>query len=31
MFYTGLRVGEALALKWNDIDLAEHQLNANKS
>ncbi|HDR3898421.1 TPA: site-specific integrase [Bacillus cereus] len=31
MFYTGLRVGEALALKWIDIDLAEHQINVNKS
>ncbi|MED1402421.1 tyrosine-type recombinase/integrase [Bacillus mycoides] len=31
MFYTGLRVGEALALKWNDIDLSEHQINVNKS
>ncbi|WP_353054214.1 site-specific integrase [Bacillus thuringiensis] len=31
MFYTGLRVGEALALKWNDIELAEHQININKS
>ncbi|QDZ76025.1 tyrosine-type recombinase/integrase [Bacillus cereus] len=31
MFYTGLRVGEALALKWNDIDLAEYQININKA
>lgn len=31
MFYTGLRVGEALALKWIDIDLAEQQINVNKS
>ena len=31
MFYTGLRVGEALALQWIDIDLAEHQINVNKS
>ncbi|MBU4640108.1 site-specific integrase [Bacillus toyonensis] len=31
MFYTGLRIGEALALKWNDIDLDERQISVNKS
>lgn len=31
MFYTGLRVGEALALKWNDIVLINNQININKA
>jgi Site-specific recombinase XerD len=31
LFYTGLRVGEALALTWMDIDLAQNQLHVNKT
>lgn len=31
MFYTGLRVGEALALKWKDIDFEVKQININKA
>lgn len=31
LFYTGLRIGEALALTWNDIDLDKHQLFVNKT
>jgi len=31
LFYTGLRIGESLALSWNDIDLEKHQLHVNKT
>lgn len=31
LFYTGLRIGEALALNWNDIDLEASQLHVNKT
>lgn len=31
LFYTGLRVGEALALTWNDIDLEKNQLYVCKT
>ncbi|MCP8969689.1 tyrosine-type recombinase/integrase [Ectobacillus ponti] len=31
MFYTGLRIGEALALKWSDVDFAAHRIDVNKS
>ncbi|KEF40165.1 site-specific recombinase XerD [Schinkia azotoformans MEV2011] len=31
LFYTGLRVGEALALTWNDIDLEKSQLYVDKT
>lgn len=31
LFYTGLRIGEALALTWNDIDLEKSQLYVNKT
>lgn len=31
MFYTGLRVGEALALRWSDVDIFKSELNINKS
>lgn len=31
MFYTGLRVGEAIALTWNDIDIEGKQLHVNKT
>lgn len=31
LFYTGLRVGEALALTWNDIDFEQEQLFVNKT
>ena len=31
LFYTGLRIGEALALTWEDIDLVEKQLHVNKT
>lgn len=31
MFYTGLRVGEALALTWNDVDLEAKRIDVNKS
>ena len=31
LFYTGLRVGEALALTWKDIDLDKKQLYVNKT
>lgn len=27
IFYTGLRIGEALALKWEDVDLKRKELN----
>lgn len=30
-FYSGLRVGELLALKWSDIDLAKGTITVNKS
>lgn len=29
--YTGLRIGELLALKWKDVDLVKRTLNVNKS
>lgn len=29
--YTGLRIGELLALEWNDIDLAERTITVSKS
>jgi len=31
LFYTGLRVGEALALTWKDIDIDKNQLYVNKT
>lgn len=31
LFYTGLRVGEGMALKWMDIDLEKSQLHVNKT
>jgi integrase len=31
LFYTGLRVGEGLALTWKDIDLEKNQLYVNKT
>ena len=31
MLSTGLRVGEVLALTWNDIDLDKHTLVVNKT
>ncbi|MEX3713611.1 tyrosine-type recombinase/integrase [Cytobacillus horneckiae] len=31
MFYTGLRVGEALALKWSDVDLINNNIDVNKA
>ncbi|WP_235680166.1 tyrosine-type recombinase/integrase [Paenibacillus albicereus] len=31
LFYTGLRIGEALGLNWNDIDLEVNQLRVNKT
>lgn len=31
LFYTGLRVGEALALTWSDIDLEKNQLYVDKT
>jgi integrase len=31
MFYTGLRVGEALAVKWSDVDLNRHEIDINKA
>ncbi|MED4584106.1 tyrosine-type recombinase/integrase [Brevibacillus choshinensis] len=31
LFYTGLRVGEALALTWKDIDLVKNQLYVSKT
>lgn len=30
-FYTGLRIGELLALEWSDVDLEKGILNVNKS
>ena len=29
--YTGLRLGEVLALEWDDIDFSKHELNINKT
>lgn len=31
LFYTGLRIGEALALTWHDIDLEQNQLYVDKT
>jgi integrase len=31
MFYTGLRVGEAMALKWKDIDFESKQIDINRA
>jgi len=31
LFYTGLRIGEALALTWKDIDLTKNQLYVSKT
>lgn len=31
LFYTGLRVGEAFALTWKDVDLEKQQLHINKT
>ncbi len=31
LFYNGLRIGEANALLWSDIDFNTHQVNINKS
>ena len=31
LFYTGVRLGEALALNWNDIDLDNRVIHINKS
>ncbi|MDH9161480.1 site-specific integrase [Staphylococcus succinus] len=31
LFYSGLRVGEAMALTWNDFDSEKHELNINKT
>lgn len=31
LFYSGLRVGEAMALTWNDFDSKKHELNINKT
>ncbi len=31
LFYTGLRIGEAMALTWHDIDLEARQLHVNKT
>ncbi len=31
LFYTGLRIGEALALTWKDIDLEKNQLYVDKT
>jgi integrase len=31
MFYTGMRVGEALGIKWSDIDFENHQIDINKA
>lgn len=30
-FFTGLRAGEAIALKWTDIDFTRNEININKS
>lgn len=31
LFYTGLRVGELLALTWDDLDFANNVINVNKT
>lgn len=31
LFYSGLRVGEALALTWNDFNASKHELDINKT
>ena len=31
LYYTGIRIGEALALNWEDIDKANHTVTINKS
>ncbi|MFR4000447.1 MAG: hypothetical protein ACLT03_05375 [Christensenellales bacterium] len=31
MLYTGIRKGELLALKWEDVDLAGERLTVNKA
>ncbi|MBF0719806.1 site-specific integrase [Staphylococcus sciuri] len=31
LFYSGLRIGEALALQWNDFDKLNGELNINKT
>lgn len=31
LFYTGLRVGEAMALTWKDFDSGKHELDINKT
>jgi len=31
LFYTGVRKGEALALKWEDIDLKNNEISINKT
>lgn len=31
LLYTGLRIGEAIALKWEDIDFKSKTINVNKS
>ncbi|MEF2966848.1 tyrosine-type recombinase/integrase [Paenibacillus sp. M1] len=31
LFYTGLRVGEGMALTWVDVDLEKNQLHVNKT
>ncbi|MGD6778796.1 tyrosine-type recombinase/integrase [Sutcliffiella horikoshii] len=31
MFYTGLRVGEAMAIKWVDVDLDNREIDINKA
>lgn len=31
LFYTGLRIGEGMALKWSDIDIEKNQLFVNKT
>lgn len=31
LYYTGLRVGELMALNWNDIDFKNHTLNITKA
>lgn len=31
LFFTGIRIGELLALTWNDIDFYRREINVNKS